>query len=80
MLLPIKILIIEFSFPLFISQNINYDLSFVKTKMKTRILKVKNTIFVNKYTLKFLKYILVFPKIDVVILGSTFGLMNRWSD
>ena len=74
-----KVLIIESSFPLFISQNMKYDFRLVDNKMKSRILNVKKTLFVNKYILKVLKYILVFLKYDVVIQGSTFGLMNRWA-
>ena len=69
----------ESSFPLFISQNMKYDFRLVDNKMKSRILNVKKTLFVNKYILKVLKYILVFLKYDVVIQGSTFGLMNRWA-
>ena len=57
----------------------NYDLRLVDRKMKSRILTVKKTLFINKYILKVLKYILVFLKYDVVIQGSTFGLMNRWA-
>jgi hypothetical protein len=71
--------IIESSFPLFLSDRMDYDFRIINSSLKNKTLLRKNSFFIKFSFLRYFKYILTVLRFDIYIQGSSLGLINKIS-